>query len=248
MWKICSAILAAGCLSGACAAERLFVLAEDGFSEFLKQDFHKIALSKSAGSECKLSSVPEQGVVPVLQISTAESPECSESVLFALRGDLFYANTENPVNGLTAAEAGQILAGTFRRWSGSEVPLKHICFAGTEKKVFPVQQKDEPLRIIVPDPSLALQLTAEELTSAAVIPLVFAGSRCQGAKLLSVNGVFPTPETVMNGTYPCVKRYYLSVRKDAPAEIRALYEKLKSKEIKETLWKAGILPAVEMKK
>ena len=67
-------------------------------------------------------------------------------------------------------------------------------------------------------------------------------------KLLSVNGVFPTPETVMKGTYPCVKRYYLSVRKDAPAEIRALYEKLKSKEIKETLWKAGILPAVEMKK
>ena len=248
MWKFCFSMILTVCLSGICAADSLFVLAEDGFSEFLKHDFHKIALTKSSVFECKLSSEPEPGVIPVLQISTAEPPVQSESILFALRGDLFYANTENPVSGLTVAEAGQILAGTFRRWSGTEVPLKHICFAGTEKKSFPVQQKDEPLRIIVPDASLALQLIADEQTSAAVIPLVSAGSRCQGTKLLPVNGVLPTPETVMNGKYPCVKRYYLSIRKDAPAEIFALYEKLKSKEIKELLWKAGILPAVEMKK
>lgn len=247
MKKAGIAILLAVALTGA-AAEKLFILAEDGFSEFLKLDIHKLGFDRNFGYDCKLSSVPEEGVVPVLRIGKQENQENCETVLFAVRGFLFFANAENPIKNLEPAEAQQILAGKYRKWSDTDVPVKQICFAGQELREFAVQEAGDPSRILVPEPMLALQLTAEELSTVAVIPLIYGDSRRKGTKLLSVGGVFPTPVSVMDGSYPAMTRYYLSVRNDAPAEIRAIFEKLRSKQIKETLWKAGILPAVEKKK
>lgn len=248
MKKAWIAMLLAGCLCCASAAEKLLILAEDGFSEFLKLDVHQLGFSQEFGYDCKLTAIPEPGVEPVLRIGTAEQQKNCETVLFAVRGSLFFANAENPVRSLTLEETKQILAGKFRKWNRTDVRVKQICYCGGDSRELPAKEKDDPLRIFVPEPMLALHLTAEELTSVTVIPLISGDSRRKGTKLLEVGGVLPTPENVMNGLYPAATRYFLSIRKDAPPEIRAIFEKLRTKQIKETLWNAGILPAVEMKK
>ena len=71
------------------ASEKLLLLAEDGFAEFLKQDFHRLAICLSQKFDCKLTSIPETGVQPVLRISTVKGSGNYKSVLFAVRGNLF---------------------------------------------------------------------------------------------------------------------------------------------------------------
>ena len=227
------------------SAEKLFLLAEDGFNEFLKDEFHRLGLNRRDDSECRLSSFPEPGLLPVLRIGKEPVPENCDTVLFAVRGYFFFCNEENPVKELTAEEAEQVLAGTFSLWKDTRVPLKQICFAGMEEWNRKPPRKGDPARVKVPDPGLALQMVADDLTALAVIPLIAAGTTRKGTKLLPVAGISPAPETVMNGRYPAAKRYFLSVRKDAPPEIRAIYEKLRSRETKIKLWNAGILPAAE---
>jgi len=39
-----------------------------------------------------------------------------------------------------------------------------------------------------------------------------------GIKLLAVDGVAPSNETIKNGTYPIVTPYYAIIRKDEPAD------------------------------
>ena len=74
------------------AAEKLFLLVEDGFNEFLKNDFHRMALSLSQKYDCKLAAVPEKGGIPVLKISKEKDADQYESVLFAVRGYLYFVN------------------------------------------------------------------------------------------------------------------------------------------------------------
>ena len=243
--KLCAAVFLAGFAFCGFSAEKLFLLAEDGFNEFLKEDFHRLGLNRQKDVECKLSSFPEPGLSPVLRIGKEPVPENCESVLFAVRGYFFFCNEENPVKELTAEETEQVLTGKFLCWKDTRVPLKQICYAGKEDLKRKVPGKGDPAWVRVPDPGLALQMVAEDLTALAVVPLIAAGTTVRGTKLLPVAGVIPTPKTVMNGTYPAVKRYFLSVRKDAPPEIRAVYERLRSKYTRAKLWNAGILPAVE---
>lgn len=244
--KLIAAVFLTGLAFCGVSAEKLFLLAEDGFNEFLKQDFHRLNLDRGRRDlECKLSAFPEEGLVPVLRIGKGPVSENCDTVLFAVRGYIFYSNQENPVKGLTAEEANGILNGTFLVWSDTKVPLKQICYAGSENLKRKQHRKGDPAWVKVPDPGLALEMTAADLTAAAVIPLISAGTVRKGTKLLPVNGVLPTPGTVMDGTYPAAVRYFLSVRKDAPPEIREIYERLRSKETRIKLWNAGILPAVE---
>lgn len=246
MKKVGITIFLAGIMMFSHAAEKLFLLAEDGFSDFLKQDFHRFAIRMSQKYDCKLSAIPESGVKPVLKIGTTPGSGEYETVLFAVRGSLFFANQENPVKGLSSVEVRQILDGSFRRWSRTRVAVKQICYSGSEK-IVPRQLKEESVPWVrFPQSGLALQMVADDITALGILPLTDAGlSYSSKIKLLPVDGVMPTPQTVMEGKYPACQRYYLSIRKDAPAEIRAIYETLRSKQTKLKLLQAGILPAVE---
>ena len=227
------------------ASEKLLLLAEDGFAEFLKQDFHRLALRLSRKFECKLTSVPESGVQPVLRISTVKESGIYKSVLFAVRGNLFFVNAENPAESLTSGELQQIFSGTFRKWNRTNVPLKQICYYGSGKIVPSRLEKESVPWVRFPGPDLALRMVAEDMTALGIIPLVNADISVDGTRCLSIDGVTATPESVFSGKYPGAKLYYLSIRNDAPEEIQKLYKKLLSKQTKIKLLNAGILPAVK---
>ena len=227
------------------SAEKLFLLAEDGFNEYLKNDFHALARRLSDRYECKLSSIPEKGVKPVLKIGKVKENGDYESVLFAVRGHLLLVNEENPLRDLSAEDVKNIFAGKFRMWKRTNVPLRQICYSGPERLKPDFQAKDSVMWIRFRTSQLALQMLSDDLTALAIIPFTDAGAIVKKTKVVSVGGVEPTPKNVMNGTYPAATRYFLSIRKDAPAEIRKIYLKLRSKQTKIKLLKAGILPAVE---
>lgn len=227
------------------ASEKLLLLAEDGFHEFLKQDFHRLALTVSQKYDCKLSSVPEKGVQPVLRISSRKESGNYTSVLFAVRGHLFFVNGTNPVEGLTSEDLKQIFSGSFRKWKRTSVPLRQICYSGDEKIVPKDLAKGSVPWIRFSDPYYALQMVSSDISALGIISLVNADLSVKGTRCLPVDGVAATPQTVMSGTYPGAVRYYLSIRKDAPPEVQEICKKLRSKETKLKLLKAGILPAVE---
>ena len=227
------------------ASEKMLLLAEDGFIEYLKQDFHHLALRLFHKYDCKLTSIPEAGVQPVLRISTVKESGNYKSVLFAVQGNLFFVNEENPVEGLTSADLQQVFAGTFRKWNRTSVPIKQICYS-KNVNVSPVcLEKSSVPWIRFATPELALQMVAEDMTSLGIIPLSNADVSMEDTRCLPVDGIAPTPENVMSGKYPGAKLYYLSIRKDAPEEVQNFYKKLLSKQTKIKLLNAGILPVVK---
>ena len=227
------------------AAEKLFLLAEDGFTDFLKNDFHRLALSVPEKYDSKLSAVPEKDTEPVLMISKKRGSEKYESVSFAVRGNLFFVNDRNPVKDFSPDELKQLLSGTFQRWSRTNVKLRQICYSGPENIMPSKLEKGAVPWVRFTDPAVALQMVAMDVTAVGILPLKDAALKVRGTKMLTVNGVAATPETVMNGSYSGSVRYYLSLRKDAPPEVRKLYEKLNSKQTKLKLMKAGFLPVIE---
>ena len=226
------------------AAEKLFLLVEDGFHEFLKNDFHRLALSLSRKYDCKLAAVPEKGVAPVLKISKQKESENYNSVLFAVRGYLLFANAGNPVGNLSRAEFKQLMEGTLIRWSKPALKIRQICYYGSEKTVPPLNKDSVPW-VRFSEPPLTLQMVSLDSTAIGILPLTEAVLKVKGTKPLTVDGIAATPQTVMDGTYPASERYYLSIRKDAPLEVWNLYNKLRSKQTKLKLIKAGILPAIK---
>ena len=227
------------------ASEKLLLLAEDGFHEFLKQDFHRLALALSNRYDCKLTSVPESGVQPVLRISTVKESGNYKSVLFAVQGNLFFVNEKNPVEGLTSGDLQQIFSGTFRKWKRTSVPLRQICYSGSSQIVPDKMEKGSVPWVRFPEPAYVLQMLAADMTALGIVPLANANITAKETRCIPVDGVAATPENVMSGKYPGAKRYYLSIRKDAPADVQKLFRKLCSKQTKFKLLKAGILPAVE---
>ena len=180
---------------------------------------------------------------PYLQMA-ADAADQYESVLFAVRGYLYFVNVKNPVTDLSRKEVDKLMSGKLRYWSKNAVKISQICYSGSEKTVPRLESGAIPW-VRFADPLLALQMVVLDETAIGILPLPVAAMKVNGTKLLTVAGITATPGTVMAGTYPASVRYYLSIRKDAPPEVRELYKTLRSKQTKQKLMKAGILPAIE---
>jgi ABC-type phosphate transport system substrate-binding protein len=63
-------------------------------------------------------------------------------------------------------------------------------------------------------------------------------------KLLGVNGVLPTPETIANGSYPLATEVYVVIRADAAVEdpARLLRDWLLTEEGQAIVAKSGYIP------
>ena len=242
MKKACLTIFLLSVVLSAFSAEKLFFQIEDGFNEYLKNDFHRLALSLSQKYDIRLSAIQEKGVEPVLKITKEVSDDKKyDTILFAIRGNLFFVNEENPVTDLSLEEMQQILSGTYYSWKKNKARIRQICYTGSEKMV-PSNVDKAVLWVRFKEPYLALQMVSYDATSVGILPLKEAVLKVKGTKLLTVNGVAAIPRTVMDGTYPASVRYYLSIHRNAPAEVRKIYKELRSKQTKLKLLNAGILP------
>lgn len=136
---------------------------------------------------------------------------------------VFYVSSENPVTGLTQAQIRGIYSGQLTRWSevgggdgdirafqrpagsGSQSMLEKI-MGDTPLMKAPVQNEVGGMGGVV-------QKTSDYINYPGAIGYsfrVFVNNILQagGIRLLSVDGVAPTPETITNGSYPFAAEFY----------------------------------------
>lgn len=151
-------------------------------------------------------------------------------VPIGLEAFVFFVNENNPVNDLTAEQIRSIYSGDIKNWS--EV-------GGKNRIINPVTRPAGSGSQTMMDAFMGEREIGMKSPFA-----IFGGSigfsfryymngivDNQSVKLLSVNGVYPSPESVSDGSYPIVAKFYAIYRADNEnTNIKALIDWLLSDE------------------
>lgn len=147
-------------------------------------------------------------------------------------GFVFMTNEENPVSDLTAEQIVAIYSGEITNWSevgGADVDIlayQREENSGSQSGMLALVMKDTPLV----DPITELQIIGMEglvevisnydnSESAIGYSYYYYVSNMvvrPGIRLIAVDGVTPSPETIKSGEYPYTTAYYAVIRKDEP--------------------------------
>ena len=176
---------------------------------------------------------------------------------------VFYVNADNPVDNLSLEQIKQIYGGKTTDWKDIGSKKKGVIEAFQRSKD---SENQSVFRKITEDCPLMEPPTMEQHAAGGAVihpvadyrnsPNAIGYSyRSQAAdlllkkkiKLLSIDGVAPTPENILNGTYPYVAEYYMVTVKDGRSEevernIKALREFIFSPQGKELAEKCGLIP------
>jgi len=149
-------------------------------------------------------------------------------------GFIFLTSTENPVTDLSFRQIQDIYRGKIKNWN--EV-------GGADMDIIAYQRPDNSgsqtgmYDLVVPESEIAKAPTEMKLQGMGDLVEAVADYENEpgaigysyyyyvtdmwineGVKLLSVDGVKPTPETISDGTYPIMTHYYAVTRKDEAAD------------------------------
>lgn len=130
-----------------------------------------------------------------------------------LEAFVFFVNENNPVDGLTTEQIRDIYAGEYSNWSS---------VGGADRTINPVT------RLSGSGSQSAMDAFMGVREIAVKSPLVITGASIgfsfryymagivgnQSVKMLSLNGVYPSPENIRNGTYPIIAQFYAIYRAD----------------------------------
>ena len=161
---------------------------------------------------------------------------------FATDALVFVVNQDNPVDSLTVDEIQKIYTGEITNWSqvgGRDLDI--VAFqrnpeAGSqtmfEKLVMDGREIMDPPETWVSDSMLGLLegVRSYDNSPAAIGYTVYYYAHdmemAQGLKVLKVDGVEPSPESIREGEYPFLNPYYVAIAKDAPqnSPTRILYD------------------------
>ena len=182
---------------------------------------------------------------------------------FATDALVFVVNRDNPVDSLTADQVRQIYTGEITNWSqvgGDDVdivPFQRNQGAGSqtlmEKLVMDGQPMLEAPQALVPDSmSGLLEAVREYDNSPAAIGYTvyyYASDMemAQGLKVLAVDEVAPSDQTIQSGEYPFLNPYYVAIAKDAAADspARILYDWMLGPDGQKLARMEGYVPAAE---
>ena len=161
-------------------------------------------------------------------------------------GFVFFVNKENPVNNLTLKQIQDIYSGKITNWKEvggldeAIVPYQRPVNSGSQSGMLELVMKDEngnPIPMIDPTDE-TFESTMEGIIEAVAdydnsrqalgySYYYYANTMFtkDSIKLISVDGVAPTNETIKNNTYPIHTAYYIVTRKDEPKD--SLVTKLK---------------------
>lgn len=157
-------------------------------------------------------------------------------------GFVFYVNGKNTVDSLTLEQIQDIYSGKITNWSevGGEdekiIPYQRPVNSGSQTGILSLVMKDKKLM----DPVNNIISTMEGIISAvadykdgkgsigysyyyyatAMHNLIDENSE-NGIKLLGVNGVVPSYDTIKDDSYPIKTNYYIVLRKDEPQDSQA---------------------------
>ena len=171
-----------------------------------------------------------------------------EMAPFAVDGLVFLVNRDNPVDSLTTEQIQQIYTGQITNWSqvGGEdldiVPFQRNAEAGSQTAMLKLVMKDLPMMeapagYVRGEMGDLIQAVASyDGTPAAIGYTVYYYANdmkmAEGLKLLAVDGVAPSDQTIRDGEYPFLNNYYVltaaNLAQDDPAKV--LYDWLLSEE------------------
>ena len=176
---------------------------------------------------------------------------------------VFYVNADNPIDNLTLDQIKQIYGGKTTDWKDVGSKKKGTIEAFQRPKDSENQSVFQ--KITENCPLMEPPTMEQHAAGGAVVHPVADYRNSQNAigysyrsqaadlllkkkiKLLSIDGVAPTPENILNGAYPYVTDYYMvSLKNGRPEEveknIQALREFIFSPQGKELAEKCGLVP------
>ncbi|MCL2454434.1 MAG: substrate-binding domain-containing protein [Micrococcales bacterium] len=170
---------------------------------------------------------------------------------------VFLTNEDNPVDSLTAEQVRDIYTGKITSWSqvgGPDVPI--MAFQRPEvsgsqtlmrKLVMgDATMTDPPTELVAAEMGSLVDGVASYANSSnalgySVFYYVSNQYAVDGIKLIAIDGVTPSNETIADGTYPWVNEFYVVVRADEPADspARKIVEWLGTDPGRQTIKDAG---------
>ncbi len=161
---------------------------------------------------------------------------------------IFVVNEDNPVDNLTTEQVRKIYAGEITNWSevgGNDEPI--VAFqrnegAGSQALMLKLVMGDTPMMepesaYVAGSMGMLMEVVKEYDNSAnaigySVYYYAHDMQMAKGLKLLSIDGVAPSPETIRSGAYPHLNAYYCVVPSSAAAGSpnRVLYDWLMTAE------------------
>ena len=162
-----------------------------------------------------------------------------------LEGFVFFVNEQNPVESLTVQQVRDIYAGNITNWA--EVggknriinPVTRLAGSGSQSAMdkfmgdTPIGRKS-PLAITGGSIGFSFRYYLNDMVAA------------DGVKMLRLNGVYPSPENIQNGSYPIIAQFYAIYRADNENEnIQALIDWLLSDEGQRLIEQCGYVRITE---
>lgn len=175
---------------------------------------------------------------------------------------IFVVNSDNPVDNLTTEQIRKIYAGEITNWSevgGSDIPIEAFQrnpTAGSqalmEKLVMRGDAMMEPgTTYLVGSMEGLMEAVKSYMDSASAIGYsvyYYANDMkmAEGLKIISVDGVAPSVETIKNGEYPHISEYYAVIASDEPegGPARVMYNWLRSEEGQSLIMREGYVPVL----
>ena len=173
---------------------------------------------------------------------------------------VFLVGKDNPVESLTTQQLRDIYTGKITNWSevGGEdldiIPYQRPDNSGSQtlmyKLLVPASAIAEPPRELIIDGMEGLiDVVSDYKTGPAALGYsvyYYAGSMYvnDGSRLLAVDGVLPTDETIESGEYPLTDAYYAIYRKSQPGDspVRQLINWLMTEDGQALAQSAGYVP------
>jgi len=176
----------------------------------------ELALAKAAGVEFE--------IIPVV----------SEAFVFLV-------NADNPIAGLTPAELQNIYTGKITNWSevggrdldiipyqrpvnsGSQTGFLDMVMSGLTPDGAVLKPMDPPMEQVVAEMGMLIDAVASFENGEGAIGysyyyFVMDMWGAENIKLLEVDGIAPTPESITSGAYPYTTAYYAVMRSDEPED------------------------------
>ena len=174
---------------------------------------------------------------------------------------VFIVNEDNPVQSLTRQQLRDIYAGKITNWkdvggedadivafqrredSGSQTLFQKLLIQGGELMDPPTELAPTAMGELVD--SLAAYDNSANAIGFSVYYYIDQMYSQPGLRLLSVDGVMPSNDTLADGSYPLCNDFYAVIRPDAAADSpeRQLYDWLDTEAGQACIKKAGYVPA-----
>ena len=173
---------------------------------------------------------------------------------------VFINNEQNPVDNLTQAQLIDIYTGKVTNWNevGGEdldiIPYQRVAASGSQSLFMKLLMKDivpmdAPMELRPAEMGMLIDELARynnEGNALGYSVFYYANYMYQqpGLRMIAVDGVQPSDETIADGSYPLLNEYYVVIRADEPEDspARLLRDWILSDEGSAAIVKAGYIP------